>query len=426
MRPTAHRLQQTPAKTSTLGRGHMHAIRGLSSRQDVAWAPVLDGKPRAARTSFFIAAIVEDALRRVQRAPGLDGHAGWAVGFAYLACGHDPRFSEPAQACLTRAIDHLAGMVMPPRLPDGYPGVAWAAAHVQAVLGVDGTAPPFGGADGRGQAPTDDDDEASDAIRDVDDDVLAWLDAWSPARTTGPTARAGLTGLAGPAGFTGLDGLAGLGVYLVERAVRAPDVARAGLAQLVRALETSAIERPDGVTWRTAGDGLDLARGVPGIVTTLARIQASGCAPAGVAALAAGAVDWLRGQYPGELARHDASDLAVAIALLRAGQAFRREDWIAEACALAGLAAARPCDPAAPSDLRDGSAGRALMFQRFHHATGERRFAAAAARWYEHTMQRATPADDDSLWTGSLGVALALSAAITTIEPCWDRVLGLS
>lgn len=366
----------------------MHAIRGLSSRQDVAWTPVMEGRPRAARTSFFIAAIVEDALRRIKRAPGLDGHAGWAVGFAYLARAHDPRFREPAQACLGRAIDHLAGMVMPPRMPDGYPGVAWAAEHVHAIL-------------------DSEDDGIADVVADVDDDVAAWL-------------------VAGASGAPGLDGLAGLGAYLAERAVRAPDSARSGLAQLVRALASCAEERVDGTTWRVAGDPLALASGVPGIVTVLARAHAAGLAPASAAALMGGAVAWLRGQYRGEASRVASSDLAVALALLRAGHALGREDWATEGTALAALVAAQPDDAAAGVGVRDGSAGRALIFHRFYQATGDRRFAAAAARCYERTMQHGCPDQDDSLATGSLGIALALSAAISTVEPAWDRVFGMS
>jgi hypothetical protein len=367
----------------------MHAIRGLSSRQVVRWQPVLEGRPRVARAGFFIAGIIEEALRRVDRAPGLDGHAGWAVGFAYFARGHDPRFAEPAAACLAGAADHLTGMVLPARLGDGYPGVAWAAEHVHAVLGLE-------------------DDEIADAIRDVDDDVAAWLAAWTPAMAPG------------------LDGLAGLAIYLVERAVRAPDTARAGLAQLGRALAGAALERVDGATWRVAGEPLELAAGVPGIVTALAAVADAGLAPPSARALVAGAVDWLRGQYHGEAGRPGRGDLAVATALLRAGQAFERADWVAEAVALAGLVAARPADEARGVGLAAGSAGRGLVFQRFHHATGERRFAAAAARAYELTLERGCPEGDDSLATGSLGVALALSAAITAIEPRWDRALGLS
>jgi hypothetical protein len=75
------------------------------------------------------------------------------------------------------------------------------------------------------------------------------------------------------------------------------------------------------------------------------------------------------------------------------------------------------------------------MFQ----ATGEPRLAEAARSWFERTLAMRRPgrgiggfeawqpgearSADPGLLTGATGIALALLAATTNIEPLWDRML---
>jgi hypothetical protein len=119
---------------------------------------------------------------------------------------------------------------------------------------------------------------------------------------------------------------------------------------------------------------------------------------------------------------------------------------VARARTLASLAAARPARDCQVIDagICHGAAGLALIFHQLHHATGDVRFAQAARRWYEATLNYArddieggfTAAyvtahglewrPDLSLVGGAAGIGLALLAALTPIAPRWITVLGLA
>jgi hypothetical protein len=81
-----------------------------------------------------------------------------------------------------------------------------------------------------------------------------------------------------------------------------------------------------------------------------------------------------------------------------------------------------------------------------YQATADARFANAARGWFERTLAMRRPgrgiggfeswlavdgdpgshAADPGLLTGSTGIALALLAATSTVEPAWDRILLVS
>ena len=113
-------------------------------------------------------------------------------------------------------------------------------------------------------------------------------------------------------------------------------------------------------------------------------------------------------------------------------------------------AAARPAEQ---SDVVDGglcygAAGVGHLFNRLFQATGERRFSAAARFWFERTLAMRHPnkgiagfvayqprpnRPNEPRWIaapgilqGAAGIALALLAATTPLEPEWDRMLLLS
>jgi hypothetical protein len=136
-------------------------------------------------------------------------------------------------------------------------------------------------------------------------------------------------------------------------------------------------------------------------------------------------------------------DLGVAVALLSAANAAGREDWRAEALELAHGMAARPFELSQVSDmgLCHGAVGVAHLFNRLSQATGDAELARAADTWYVQTLAmrrsdpiagfpRGLPVDREMTWdpgadllTGACGVALALHAAISPIEPGWDQLL---
>ena len=240
------------------------------------------------------------------------------------------------------------------------------------------------------------------------------------------------------------------------------------LSRLARPMET-------GIAWFTppellpawqrelAPEGytnLGLAHGVPGVVAILARYVTAGVDAARAQLLLDGAVAYLRSvagpkpgmRYPAWLpTRPDWStrvawcygDLGVSVALLAAATAAERSDWRDDALALAHGMADRSFETSQVNDtgLCHGAAGVAHLFNRLAQATGDTALAAAADRWFDRTLAmrrddgiagfpRAAPSDgtvkwepDADLLNGAAGVALALHAAISPIEPAWDQVL---
>ena len=90
-----------------------------------------------------------------------------------------------------------------------------------------------------------------------------------------------------------------------------------------------------------------------------------------------------------------------------------------------------------------GSAGLAHLFNRMYQATREPKLADAALLWLEHTLEQCERAEGEltvrpgrarrhvpwngaGLLEGAAGVALALLAAVTPIEPVWDRMFLVS
>jgi len=66
-----------------------------------------------------------------------------------------------------------------------------------------------------------------------------------------------------------------------------------------------------------------------------------------------------------------------------------------------------------------GAIGLAHIFNRLYQANGEPVFREAARRWFGHVL-------DESQLEGAAGIGLALLAAMTPLEPRWDRLFLLS
>lgn len=239
-------------------------------------------------------------------------------------------------------------------------------------------------------------------------------------------------------------------------------------------LERLSRPQPTGVAWHTpaallpewqrelAPDGyinLGLAHGVPGVVAILARYIAAGVEVARARRLLDGAVAYLLSVAdPREGGRYQAwlpskgsmprvawcyGDLGVAVALMAAASATDRDDWRKSALELAHGMAARSFESSQVIDagLCHGAAGVAHLFNRMAQATGDTVLARAADTWFDHTIAirrsdpvagypRAMPVDGAINWepavdllTGATGIALALHAAISPIEPAWDQLL---
>lgn len=376
-----------------------------------------------------------------RRGSGLaGGDAGLAFFFHYLDRARPERGHEDtALDLLERAIEGTGNLQAPPGLYGGFSGVAWTLEHLRGRL--------FEAEDGE------------DPGMEVAAVLAEFLDR-SPW----------------PWDYDLISGLVGFGVYALER-----NPLRGGpecLEKVVARLAEIAESRPEGIAWRTTPElirpqdretypegnfNLGVAHGVPGVIAFLGEACAAGLERE-ARPLLDGAVSWLLAQkLPPEAGSFFAystapghepaparlawcyGDLGITAALLLAARAVGQEDWEREALEIARACAGRPVERSGAVDagICHGTAGIAHLFNRLHQATGDPALRAAALFWIERTLERWSPGEgvggyrmyvpdaqgemgwhgDPGFLTGSAGVALALLAAATPVEPEWDRVL---
>jgi hypothetical protein len=274
-----------------------------------------------------------------------------------------------------------------------------------------------------------------------------------------------------------ISGLVGIAVPVLQRiADGKPSESSEPLARnILDQLERLARPMDTGLAWHTpptllppwqrlqAPEGyinLGLAHGIPGVVAILARYITAGVDAARARVLLDGAIDYLRSvarpepgnryaawlpSRPGETCRVAwcYGDLGVAVAMMSAAAATGRKDWRSDALELAHAMAARPFEDSQVVDagLCHGAVGVAHLFNRLGQATGDDAFARTADAWFERTLAmrrgdgcagfpRAMYNDGILSWeasadllNGATGVALALHAAISPIEPAWDQLM---
>jgi lantibiotic modifying enzyme len=365
------------------------------------------------------------------------GTTGLAIFFAYLSQARSEK-EAAARGFLEEAIAAASDGTTQASLYGGLAGVGWAAAHLQDRLA---------------------DLDTEDITAKIDDALSVHL---SPSRWT--------------AEYDLINGLVGLGVYALERLPRPAAVA--GLEQVIDHLAATAERRPEGITWWTNPDwlipetrerhprgyhDLGLAHGVPGVIALLGRACAAGVAEERARPLLDGAVRWLMAQRISEgpaayisIGERDIApaparlawcygDLGIALSLLGSARCVGEADWEHAALVIARRAAGRPPEQSGVVDagLCHGAAGVGHLFNRLFQATGEDDFAEASCFWLERTLALRQPGRgiagylswspdeagaltwlvEPGLLTGAAGIALALLAATTSIEPDWDRLL---
>jgi lantibiotic biosynthesis protein len=406
----------------------------MSADTTAGWRPLLEGA--AAANAWNTIEAIAGELAGVMRESGdlARGTLGadLAVFFYYLhAVTGDERHRELGSAAIERAADALADTALPAALFDGFVRIAWAVEHLRRRGWID--------------AP-------DDTCEAIDDAMLGALERGEPQH------------------FDLMSGLCGQAVYAFERA---PLGGGAQLLERIAAqLGAAAGAQPTGHAWRSDPrwlspaqraihpDGfldLGLSHGTPCAVRVLSELAARGLA---APELVASAVAWLLtcegdpapsgfpyfvdGARPSQPARLAwcYGDPGIAIALLDTARAMARPDWAAEARRLAERAAGVPLDRSAVRDagLCHGAAGLAHTFRRIGHATGAAVYDAAARRWWSDALAMRRPGAagggllaydaqqhkhvrDHALLTGSAGIGLALLAAVSAIEPAWDRLL---
>jgi hypothetical protein len=428
-------------------------------REQAIWRAILTG-PTAERAQVVVE-LIADRLRGVAadwipdglpdeyrgsivNSPGLaSGRAGLAVFYGYLArTWSRKRDRERSLQLLEEAIDLLAVTHTRASLYAGYAGTAWVAEHLRRLLlGAEGEDP--NGA--------------------IDEALLKHLDR-SPW----------------PDDYDLVNGLVGFGVYALER-LPLPAAVEC-LTRIVERLHEMAEHTPPGVTWlssptllpapqRALAPGgyynLGVAHGIPGVIALLAWACAADVSAEKARPLLEGAVEWLLAQRLPEIAGSTFplwaapgidvrparlawcyGDAGIAAALLSAARCVGNSTWEAEAVAIARRAARRRFEDSGVVDvgLCHGAAGLGHIFNRLYQATGDGELGGAARQWFTHslTMRRPNegiagylasmrPPDGEERWvadpcflTGAAGIGLALLAAITPVEPAWDRVLLVS
>lgn len=274
--------------------------------------------------------------------------------------------------------------------------------------------------------------------------------------------------------FDLISGLCGLALYAVERGERPGG--RECRERVVARLAERAERLPEGLAWRTPPEELiperravapegtfdcGVAHGVPGVIGVLSLARAAGVESG---TLLEESVAWLLAQRlpSGELSQFPYSvtpgrvpgpsrlawcygDLGVAAVLLLAARAAEGRDWEGEALAIAHCAAGRDAATSGVVDagLCHGAVGLAHLFHRMGRSTGDPVLLGAARDWLARGLDLRRPGqgiagfqsldpeaeggavwvDDPSFLCGTTGVALALLAAATPVEPRWDRLL---
>jgi lantibiotic modifying enzyme len=421
----------------------------LAGPQGGTWRALLEGNLR--EQALEVAEAIARRLRQVAEGgtvnPSLSGGAsGLAICFAYLArLQADQGHETLAATLLDQAITAVTEAPAEAAFYSGLAGVGWAAAHLRG---------PFLPADG-------------EDVNDEIEETLAEHVARSPWTED----------------YDLINGLVGFGVSALERMTPGADSARLApvtcLERIIDHLAETAERRPEGVTWWTNPAWVlpetrekyprgfyntGLAHGVPGVIALLGCACAAGVAVDRARPLLNDAVRWLLGQsspdsFPAWVAPDVPptparlawcyGDPGVAVSLLWAARCVNEPSWEREALAIARRAAGRPADRSGVVDagLCHGAAGLGHLFNRLYQATGEAPFAAAARSWYLQTLAMRHPergiagyaawmpnatgnkdgwVDEPGLLMGAAGIALALLAAATTIEPAWDRMLLVS
>lgn len=409
------------------------------------WTPLLEGQ----EATRALAVAEETARALIELAPpeathhhfSLAGLAGWTLLLAYLdraapGRGHD----EEAARLLETAIEGVGRSFAFWSLYGGFPGLAWTIEHLKGWL--------------------IEDEDGEDPGEEVALSLRSYLGS-SPWRGDHDL----------------IAGLAGLGVYALERSPR--PWGRECLEGVVARLTEKAERRPEGIAWRSVPEAMipevaklfpegnwdmGVAHGVPGVIALLGQACAAGM---DARPLLDDAVAWMLAQklpsgepsiFPHVVAPNRSpgpsrlawcyGDLGIAAALLVAARAVGEPEWEREALEIARFCARRPPETARVVDagLCHGAAGNAHLFNRIFQAIGEPLFADAARYWLAQALEMQRPGEGVAGWVswdpgdvtsggwienpsflgGGAGVALALLAAVSPVEPNWDRLLLVS
>lgn len=411
-----------------------------------AWLPILEGN--SATAAWRIVDHIASALR--DPPPPYDGkradeplraalysrEPGFALFYTYLArAREDERYWNLASDNLSLAMEQVEAIASyRPYFSFGFAGTAWAYQHLGPFL--------------------DDAWGEHDPLVDIDDAILAVLDA------TPPIADPSL-----------ISGFVGYGAYALER--MPTPTARACLERVCERLAAAAEVRDGGRCWRFRSEWIvtptgrssedqfhtTIESGSPGPIFILSRAAAWDVTRELVQAIVPDALAWLRARVQRDehgsflpavvdvsTERHSSGLIAAAALAASGADELARE--IALADARAGASRARIQD----ASVMRGAAGIAHAYNRLYHASGDTRFRDAARAWLDVILALFDPStgfggfrfynpewqnqylpdiptgqiDLPGVAYGVAGIGLVLLAALTPIEPCWDRMFLVS
>ena len=388
---------------------------------------------------------------RIARGASLGhGSSGLALFYAYLSqiSNTSPIFADEADRFISHACDALEMVPMQGGLYRGLSGIAWTVQHLQGLVYDD-----------------DPDDPGTDPNEEID---RLLLDHWSK-----------------PGKFDLWEGCTGLGVYALERYPHSNSTLL--LELLIKQLDQLAVHNDKGITWFTPPEtlpgrtrliypggfySLGVAHGISGVISFLSRVYALGISRETTGKLLDGSISWLLAQqqendshliFPQFLLPPDNKplssgtfgwchgDLGLAAALISAASCTGESSWKTKAIEAAHasidylnessktITFSDPC-------LCHGTAGLGHLFNRIYQASGVESFKEESGKWFRHTIKLRKPGTgiagfsnyglnedgemaelyNPGFIQGAAGIGLALLAAVTDLEPQWDRVMAIS
>lgn len=429
----------------------------------MTWKPILSSEHELRSRAW-------DATRAVVKSiydrnyPPVAGKSGWrcpeteALLFAYWGLAtNDPIWIDRAEECLNTAIENASAFSGYLGLHGGLCGLGWIAQHLSQLL--DNNPPPSVEV---GQTGPEILNEAiEDPIADIDSIVLNVMrqPQWNRE-------------------YDLISGLVGYGVYFLERL---PSVSAAeGLKLIIGHFASKAEHSTEGITWYTPKqllpewhrelfpDGyynLGVAHGIPGILYLLGETFAAGIEETTCLELLDGALSWLLSHQapPDKLFRFYSwmapgrpssdsrlvwcyGDPGLLPVLLQLARRTSRCDWHHLARGILDQCLSCPIEQSGIADaaLCHGAAGTAHLFNRIYQLEGDHRFLDASLGWFERALAMRQPGTgvggflqltkpdpagpvvwepSSAFLGGASGIALALLAALTPVEPQWDRLL---
>jgi len=423
------------------------------------WTPIISPSDILAEPAWRAAgAVVEAIFQKDYSVPSAPKQTpSFEAPLLYLFWGlgrGEPVWIERAVDELNCAIGDVSLWTNFLGLHGGLCGLGWVVQHVSQLLATeseDNTTEQLGL------------DRAEDPIRDIDIYMLKMLDRpqWQEAYDT-------------------IGGLVGYGVYFLERLPG--ETAVQALTLIVNHLAALSEDTGEGIGWHSGPEflapelreqcpdgyyNLGAAHGIAGVMYLLGELVAAGVETDKSQALLEGAFDWLLAhQRPsGSISRFSSwiapshsfnsqlswcyGDLGIMAVLIQVARRAGREDWSQFAHDLLDHCLAWPINRSGVEDagLCHGACGVAHIFNRIYHSERDPRCRDASLKWFEHAIGmwrpgtgvggfaipgKSNPKGDlvgeanPGFLDGSIGVALALLAALTPVEPQWDRLLLLS